>query len=203
MSSYYNRGKRVQPSSSTDWLYNSVDKANPILKLSNGQLTSSLGTSLMSLANFKSVGSYNWSTSDSLPNRPVVIIPGAGDRLNNVLEPMQLIKNERLQIADENRHHQPDYPLEALFRAVQICSPQFDFSAVQFVTDRNNLRKMLNYVEGKSLDESFRIDFQRVGNMVVLMRNDERVSMPCNDYGKDFERNYTESLLNQGSITYV
>ena len=201
--SYYNRNQRVLPQTSTDWLYKSVDKANPILKLSHRELKGSCsGSSLMSLGDLKPVGSYNWSTSDSLTNRPVVIIPGAGDTLKSVLTPRQLIKSDREQIADENRHHQPDYPLEALFRAVQICSPKFDFATVQFVTDRNNLRKMLNYVEGKS-DESFRIDFQRVGDMVVLMRNDERVSMWCNDYGKDFERNYTESLLNQGSITYV
>lgn len=179
------------------WLFEKVDQSSVELELLNSDLRlDNGGADLMSLGNFKSVGSYNWS-KESRPGRPIAIIPGRADSLRNVLTPQQLEKNRYEQMVDENRHYQPDYPLETLFRAVQLCSPEFRFDLTHFVTDRNNLRKLLNFVESKA-EEAFRIDFQRVGNMVVFLRKEEKTSMRCDDYGKDFERKYTESGLNQG-----
>ena len=195
-----NTNQRPTSSSSTAWLYKNVDKSEKKAIINNEELIDIYsGPSLMSLVNLKPIGSYNWSTSESSRSRPVVIIPGAAAILKNNLSPRKLeMKGNMKQIVDENKFRQPEYPLEALFRAVQMCSPQFDFSAVHFVTDRNNLRKLLGFVENKR--EKFRIDFQLVGNMVIFVRNEKRNVVWCDNYGKDFERKYTTSLLRQGLI---
>lgn len=195
-----NTNQRPTSSASTAWLYKNVDKSEKKAIINNEELTDIYsGPNLMSLVNLKPIGSYNWSTSESSRSRPVVIIPGAAAILKHNLSPRKLeMKGNMKQIVEENKFRQPEYPLEALFRAVQMCSPQFDFSAVHFVTDRNNLRKLLGFVENKR--EKFRIDFQLVGNMVIFVRNEKRNVVWCDNYGKDFERKYTTSSLRQGWI---
>lgn len=191
----YNKWSPNKPIS-TEWLYKNIDKSKVYMELSASRLETTNNRDLMSLDDYKSVGSYNWALSSN-PTRPTVIVPGQADTLCSQLPLYQLRKSKREQMVDENRHFYPDYPLEPLFRSVKICSPNFEFSQVDVVTDRNNLRKLLNFVEAQA-DESFRIDFQRVGNMLVLIRCEERSSMLCDDYGKDFEQKCTENGLNQG-----
>lgn len=164
-------------SPSSSWLFKNLDMSKPPLaawRVSDLETTSTTTTTnntptsdtLMSLDNYESVGSYNWSR-ESRRNRAVAIIPGEASTLRESLPVgQQLYKSQRRQIVDENGHYQPDYPLEVLFRAVRLCSPQFEFVRVHFVTDRNNMRKLLKFVERTS-DESFRIDFQRIGNTTI------------------------------------
>ena len=41
----------------------------------------------------------------------------------------------------------PFSSMEPLFRAIEICSPHLDVDAVDIVTDRNNLRKLLRFCD--------------------------------------------------------
>ena len=102
-----------------------------------------------------------------------MIIPGVPRIYNNMTQLCQLQKNFHKQMVDENRYHQPDYPLESIFKAVKICNPEFSFKNVDFVTDRNNLRKLYNFVES-SADKSFRIDFQKIDNTIFMIRSEEK-----------------------------
>lgn len=156
---------------------------------------------LKPLEGVKVIGSYNWCTAGR-KSRPKIIIPGRADTLRNELPLTQLydIKHER--IVDENRHFYPEYPMEPLFRAVQYCTPDFDWENVDVVTDRNNLRKLLSFIEGNP-EKSIRIDFQRVGNMLVLIRCDESDTITCDDYSLHFKRMYTENGLGQGKKTLL
>ena len=86
-------------------------------------------------------------------------------------------------MVDENRFYLPDYPLEPLFRSVAKCTPDFNFGDIDFVSDRNGLRKLLDFVDNNKKD-SFRIDFQKMGNMIAFIRNDEFASQNTEDYGK-------------------
>lgn len=194
---YYSKWSASKPASSSDWLYLNLDTSREILSLSVTELSTSHEKDLMRLDDLKSVGSYNWSTLNT-SNRPTVIIPGRADTLCNPLRLVQLKRSKREQIIDENKHFYPDYPLEPLFRAVKKCSPDFNWSEVSVVTDRNNLRKLLNFVES-SAEDSFRVDFQRVGNMIALIRCEEKTREFCDDYGSDFERLCTENGLDQGT----
>ena len=177
----------------------------PVVVIRNDELIENK-TDCTSLGDFRSLGSYNWSTTASKPLRPVIVVPGQPSRLigdvDRELQHAQLIKSVNKQMCDENRHFQSDYPLEALFRAVRLCSPTFRFDRVDIATDRNNLRKLLNFVEGQAKD-SFRIDFQRVGKLTVLVRSDEKATLVSSDYGKDFESRATVNELNQGGYRRI
>lgn len=181
---FYKNLKKIKMS----WLYKQVlNRNNPEHQYEAKELQNSFSGDLLSLKDYQQIASYNWSEGKD----PVIIIPGKASHYEQ-RAPMRLMKLQHAQMVDENRHRQNDYPLESLFRAVQICSPGFDFKNIDFATDRNNLRKLLNFVEG-SADEAFRIDFQKVGNLVALIRHEEQTSMFCDDYGKDFENKYTRA----------
>lgn len=60
----------------------------------------------------------------------------------------------------------PGSPLTPLVECVRYWSPEFDFGAMDIVTDRNNLRKLLGWAQGSPRE--FRIDLQRAGKGAVL-----------------------------------
>lgn len=85
--------------------------------------------------------------------------------------------------------------MEPLFLAVHSSNPGFNFSKIDLITDRNNLRKLLNFVTGNP--KSFRIEVERVGRTTIFTRNEEKVSdeIPEGEFrgfGHQFEENYTE-----------
>lgn len=154
-----------------------------------------------SLKNFKTIGSYNWPLQ-STQEKPIVLVPGRASHLVTNQVNQQLYKSQYEQMWDENRYFMNEYPIEPIFRVVKECSPSFDFSTVDIVSDRNNLRKLLDFVEGNR-KESFRIDFQHIGNILVLIRNEENTTQFCDDYGKDFEKKFSEDTGNFGAYRQI
>lgn len=63
----------------------------------------------------------------------------------------------------------------------------FDWASVDFVTDRNNLRKLLRWIGGPVND--FRIDVQLAGKTIMLNRWENRYQeqMSGKTYGFNFE----------------
>ena len=93
-----------------------------------------------------------------------------------------------------------------LFRAVDVVSEEnadtnLDWSAVDFVTDRNGLRKLMRWLTHTGGDfaeplKEFRIDLQLGGNKTVLMhrwekRTRENAEPPRSGCGINFEREST------------
>lgn len=92
-------------------------------------------------------------------------------------------------------------PLLPLIRAVQDVESQsgakvedkFDWSSVDFVTDRNGLRKLLRWIVAVSRDppRDFRIDLQLAGSKTVLMSRWEQITKEQpgtrRSYGFNFE----------------
>jgi hypothetical protein len=169
-----------------NWLLKGLEKRENLIKI--GDIQEDVCESILELGNYSQIGSYNWCEKD----RGKIIIPGVPRIYNNSTKLYQLDKNSHKQMVDENRYHQPEYPLESILKAVNICRPEFSFENVDFVTDRNNLRKLFNFVES-SADKSFRIEFQKIGNTIFLIRNEEKTEEVCNDYGKSFENKVTTS----------
>ena len=66
-----------------------------------------------------------------------------------------------------------------MFRAIEIMQEdptreRLDWSTVDFVTDRNNLRKLIGWIEPTgAVAEDFRIDLQLCGVGTVLMQRYE------------------------------
>jgi hypothetical protein len=189
-----------QPPNPTDvkWLFKNT---NELLKEIKQSDLKESRIDCSSLKDFKQVGSYNWSFKSG-PNKAIMLIPGKASRLVSTLHNQQLFKSRNEQMCDENRYYMNEYPIEPMFRAVTECSPNFDFNSIDIVSDRNSLIKLFAFVEGKRKD-SFRIDFQMIGNMLVLVRNDLNAVEFCGDYGKDFENKFTVDSGNHGAYRQI
>lgn len=119
--------------------------------------------------------------------------------------------------SDQNGFRMPSSTLLPLITAVdkKAADPEsadFDWASVDFVTDRNGLRKLLRWIDGKA-DKDFRIDTQLAGDSTVLFnRWDKRTREEFNGrtYGFNFEKASTRpakgcenSTGHHRIITYV
>jgi hypothetical protein len=95
-------------------------------------------------------------------------------------------------LADPNRHYFPLSPTTPLFKAVAQMSPAFDWQSADVITDRNNLRKLLQFLSN-SRDEPFTIHGDMHGSAMVFTRLDPGgYEQSFFGYGKDFERASTK-----------
>lgn len=87
----------------------------------------------------------------------------------------------------------PDCPFVPLFRAVDTMEKErdgdkVDWSSVDIISDRNNLRKLLAWVQGG--EEFFRIDVQLAGSWTMLLQRWEERPLEISDgygFGDSFE----------------
>lgn len=91
--------------------------------------------------------------------------------------------------------------MEPLFRAVDLLKPNFDIGTVDVVADRNNIRKLLSFVD-PSTDrkgrETFTINVEVAGDTVILCRSETRVKEFIGPnrhagYGHEYEKASTSS----------
>ena len=158
------------------------------------------------------IGSYNWIKEDS--GTPTILVPGGFEILvwldlilnhylgspshwQNRQLPYTIPPDRGIQFCDQNGHKMPKAILLPLIVAVNkrfemAKQPAFDWSAIDIITDRNNLRKLMRWAGGNSDD--FRIDLQLAGKKTILMnRFSERHMNFFNGrtYGFSFERSST------------
>ncbi len=107
--------------------------------------------------------------------------------------------------AYSNSLKMPSSPLLPIFRVVDFMEssdtsstrPKLDWPSIDFITDRNNLRKLLTWVEGKDKGgwiDDFRIDLQLCGIGTVLMQRWEPRAVYASEnsgFGDSFEREST------------
>ncbi|KAF4755007.1 hypothetical protein FOZ63_016234, partial [Perkinsus olseni] len=110
----------------------------------------------------KAIGSYSWDTTSTL-KEPRIVVPG--------LAPVYSPAKRSFTLQRETRHpsnYVEEYdlkvPTESILHVMSVCQPSFDWSAVDLVTDRNNLRKLLRFLEASpdaplfpDAEESFEI----------------------------------------------
>ena len=101
---------------------------------------------------------------------------------------------------DQNGHRMKRrFTLLPLIKAVQAVkirgksAPKFDWSSVDFVTDRNGLRKLVAWANDRS--DHWRIDTQLAGEKTVLMNGwppvTKQTSGQSQSYGFSFEKTCT------------
>jgi len=120
--------------------------------------------------------------------------------------PVTLEKDVGLRYVDENASRYPEFPLEPLFRAICTINPEYDFKQIDLVTDRNNLRKLLQAISGIRRSD-FRINIELVGNTLLFQRwekfdQDFVTPSEFKGFGKHFEQSLTThpaDLRNAGS----
>ena len=104
---------------------------------------------------------------------------------------------------DQNAARNPKSPLEPLFRAVYAHKPDFDIREIDVVTDRNNVRKLLRFIQASS-NECFEIQVEIAGGTTALFTRVEPETKQTihgfHGFGHNFEKAYTKSLV--GSTGY-
>ena len=163
------------------------------------------------------VASYNWTNRKP----PTIIVPGMFYYLHcchlllifhfnfvmrsegcppiwqNTPPPFKLPRDSERPFIDQNRYRVPQYPLLPMFTAIERMQPSFDYASLDIITDRNNLRKLLKWIEGSSQSD-FRIDLQLCGENTVVLGRWESKPVETNPwklgYGMNFEK-YTTRLL--------
>ncbi|PAV16834.1 geranylgeranyl pyrophosphate synthetase [Pyrrhoderma noxium] len=143
--------------------------------------------------NLEVVASYNWTNSIT----PTIIVPGLPRVWKGIKTPFFLSSNdkERIEYIDQNRFRLPNFPLLPLVAAIDQIKPQFDFSSIDIVTDRNNLQKLMKWI-GKRVNpelDDFRIDIQVIGKTVLFVRYELR-NTERGRRGKTFRKNFDEYL---------
>ncbi|KAI3530198.1 hypothetical protein CABS02_14580 [Colletotrichum abscissum] len=91
----------------------------------------------------------------------------------------------------------PDHPLEPLFRVIRAHKPSFELGDVDVVSDRNNIRKLLRFVQASS-SEGFEIRAEIAGKKTLLLTRVEEQPTETvrtfKGFGHNFERTYMKGL---------
>ncbi|KAI5121356.1 hypothetical protein M0805_000664 [Coniferiporia weirii] len=141
----------------------------------------------------EAVASYNWIEETT----PTILVLGCPPIWQDRQPPFRVPRDTEKSFVDQNRHRVPKYPLLPLVTAIDHLDPGFDFAAIDVVSDRNNLRKLMRWVDG-SIARDFRIDLQLAGAATVLFTRCDFQPVELDSsrfgYGRNFEARTTKPL---------
>jgi hypothetical protein len=134
--------------------------------------------------------SYNWQASTDDTN--TIFVPGAPAKWTPPTLPHTLDQDSGYSYSDYNYARQPGKPYEPMFAALSIMNPTYDFTPIDVLADRNNLRVLLEFVQGKA-NGPFRLDLFTVFNTLIIVRNEGRWWKHADgkSYGGNFEKFFT------------
>lgn len=154
---------------------------------------------LASITEVKHLSSYNWIEAPT----PTIAVPGSPPIWSAPSAPHQVKKDSGLIYIAQNAARHPDSPLEPLFRALYITDPSFDVRSIDIVTDRNNIRKLLSFVNPSSTRnglQTFTINIEVAENTAIFSRAEtathEFIGLhEFRGFGHEFEKAYTTSQI--------
>ncbi|QBZ56797.1 hypothetical protein PoMZ_01713 [Pyricularia oryzae] len=162
------------------------------------------------ITEFSYLALYNWierpTPTIAVPGNPAEWLPPTG--------PTRLKKDTGYFYTAQNLARRPESPLEPLFRAMLLTDPSVNLRSIDVVTDRNNIRKLLSFVEprnGKNGAEDFVINIEIVGKTALFSREEKeaRRYIAPNEFrghGHEFEEVYTTSkdrAIVYNAVSYV
>lgn len=173
--------------------------SNTLVKISRQGLLDPSTSSLASITDVKHLSSYNWIEAPT----PTIAIPGSPDLWSPPSAPRQLKKDSGLIYIAQNAARHPDSPLEPLFRALYLAEPSFDICPIDVVTDRNNIRKLLSFINPGSTRnglETFVINIEIAKKTAIFSRSETATQEfiaphEFRGFGHEFERAYTTSQI--------
>lgn len=164
------------------------------------------------------LGSYSWTDE----HQPTIIVPGNPTTSSRIVFlklvltrqpksigspgiwvdkpiPLAVPGDTGTNYVDQNGHRVPSSTLLPLFRAVDVVAESkvesnINWSSVDFVTDRNGLRKLFRWANYNGTNpqlKDFRIDMQLAGERTVLLNRWEpftTVKANSRSFGYSFER---------------
>lgn len=143
------------------------------------------------ISDFEIVASYNWLDQSD----PTILVPGIPPIWSPPVINPTLRADTGPRYVDQNADRNPWSPTEPLIRAVQTLQPNFDFAAVNIVSDRRPLRKLYGFVKGELDDFKFSVEI--VGTTAVFSRMDQRTREEIPEgkfcgFRNSFEEAYTK-----------
>lgn len=166
-----------------------------IITISRSDLAKPL-TRPATITDFQELASYTWLNKPS----PTISVPGTPPLWSPPATPRRLDPDSGTVYIDQNGARCPSSPLEPLFRALLVEQPDFRLGDVDLVTDRNNLRKLLRFVQASS-SSPFRIRVEVAGDgdkaTALFTRVEEKTTETIRGfrgYGHSFEKAYTKTF---------
>ena len=155
-----------------------------------------------SITDVKLLSSYCWIEAPE--SSPTIAVPGTPALWSPPRVAQRLRKDSGLIYIAQNAARHPDSPLEPLFRALYITHPSFDISSTDVVTDRNNIRKLLSFIDSSSARnklESFTISIEVTKNTAIFCRDEAQTveyigPQEFKGFGHEFEKAYTTTQIN-------
>ncbi|KAI9034754.1 uncharacterized protein KD926_005703 [Aspergillus affinis] len=98
-------------------------------------------------------------------------------------------------VTDPARARFPRFPLEPLFRALRIMKPAMKLNEIDVISDRRNLRELMNSTAGTNPQRPCRVGIRVVKNTILLSREVNPktfvVRRNSDEWGYEFEKAYT------------
>jgi hypothetical protein len=172
-----------------------------ITSISRGELQDLSGpaTADAFITGVKSLSSYNWIEAQTA----TIAVPGSPSLWSAPSGPCAVKQDTGFIYIAQNAARHPGSPLEPLFRALYVMDPSFNIRPVDIVTDRNNIRKLLSFVNPSSVRfglEAFTIRVEVTKNTAVFCREETETFeiIPPHEfrgYGHEFEKAYTTDKI--------
>jgi hypothetical protein len=135
--------------------------------------------------------SYNWQGTNDGTN--TIFVPGGPPKFTpKDTLPYSVEEDSGFQAADYNYVRKPWDPYAPLFTALGVMNPGLQLFDVDVLADRNNLRILLEFCQGKA-NGPLRLDVHMVYNTLVFVRKGERFwRRQAQGIGNNFEKNFTQ-----------
>jgi hypothetical protein len=155
-----------------------------------------------SITKVEHLSSYNWIESST----PTIAVPGCPPLWSPPKIAQKVAKDSGLIYIAQNAYRHPESPLEPLFRSLYIEKPSYNIRQVDLITDRNNIRKLLSFINPDLAThgvEPFTIEIEVTGNTMIFSRAETKTHefIKPNEFkgfGHEFEKAFTKP---QGSGT--
>ncbi|CRG88116.1 hypothetical protein PISL3812_05143 [Talaromyces islandicus] len=152
-----------------------------------------------SVTDVRHLSSYNWLEAPE----PTIAVPGCPPLWSPPKTARHVRKDSGLIYIAQNAARHPEYPLEPLFRALYMEHPSFDLESVDLITDRNNIRKLLSFVNpsiSRNGLEPFTIHVEVFKNTVIFCRAETETKKFVQPhefigYGHEFEKAFTTDKI--------
>lgn len=173
----------------------------PVFEISRLGLQELETPSVASINEVTTLSSYNWIETPIAT--PTIVVPGSPARWSARSSPQRLKKDCGLIYIDQNAARHPESPLEPLFRALYAANPSFDIRSTDVVTDRNNIRKLLSFIDPSLARhglEPFTMTIEMTKNTAIFCRKEDKTQeyigpQEFRGFGHEFEKAYTISQV--------
>ncbi|KAJ5111460.1 hypothetical protein N7532_001995 [Penicillium argentinense] len=170
-----------------------TDIPRPCFELANAEM---IGPSI---TNVEHLSSYNWIESSS----PTIAVPGCPPLWSPPKAAKKVTKDSGLIYIAQNAFRLPESPLEPLFRSLYTERPSYDIHEVDVITDRNNVRKLLSYINpnlSRNGPEPFTIEIEVKDNTAIFCRAETETHtfigpLDFRGYGHQFEKAFTTAQV--------